>query len=160
MGKRTEAANAMRREEFERHALWAKQKEPAVGVLIGYTAGCHAYAPWPATPVIPDVPNYATVLRIVLVPPQTEVEIVIPAGYCQIVAGKDKKTERVVLVLRGQPGKDGKADAFYADVNPGLEIVTPIGKVAKLVRDAQGEWDVDEPDDAPIEAPAETPPEM
>ena len=145
MGKRTQAGNALRREEIERHVLWASQKEAALGVLISYSRGCHAYAAWPDTPVDPEHFNYAKISRLILVPPLCDEEVVLPAGSCRVIVGKDKGSDKIVCLMQNIPDKDGKVDAFYVDVDVGLEIVLPGNKISKLVRDGQGEWDVEEP---------------
>ncbi len=145
MGKRTKENNALRREEIKRHILWASQKEDALGVIVAYSRGCHAYAAWPSVPVDPDHFNYAKVARITLVPPFCDDEVILPKGSCRIVAGKDKGSGKIIFLLQGLPDKDGKADAFYVDVDAGMEIALPGGKISKLVRDAKGEWDIEEP---------------
>ncbi len=147
MGLKTRkvALDPKHREAIEKHAVWAANQEPIVGVLIRYEKNCHLYAALPTTRPEPTKFNYHKIDRIVLVPPIVNETVTIPAEYAAITAGTDRSRHVVLYMEVGKAPDGDRTLGCYVEIGDGCELVLPGGYIAKLVRDSHNDWRVVDP---------------
>lgn len=149
MGKATMAAKKERLEKINSHIEWSKEQTERVLALAQFADGCSVYAPAATAKVDGEFDHSWVVEQTVMVPDlHCEEQVVIPANYVKLFAGK----ERGHIVNVGvDPFAATLQQRRYAALSPNLKVTLPGGRIALMAK-TDGKTVIHDPNDPEAEA--------